>query len=275
MTYFASDFQDLDNSQNIDNFIQCLELQQSLDLYKYYKQKTFQKMRLKPGDSVLEVGCGTGNDAILLSKHVGKTGKVTAVDRSQLMLNQATEKAENFISELEFVLADAENLPFLDNTFSAVRVDRTLQHIPHPRTAIAEMVRVLKPNGWVVAFEPDWETLVIDSDYPAITRTLVNFWCDNFPSGWVGRYLLKYFCQAGLSEVNVEPITISLPQFELADKVLDLSRTAQKAGEQKMVAQDGLEGWLKALKQGDQVGEFFCAFTAFLVSGKKAFNSLR
>jgi hypothetical protein len=35
MTYFASDFQDLDNSQNIDNFIQCLELQQSLDLYKY------------------------------------------------------------------------------------------------------------------------------------------------------------------------------------------------------------------------------------------------
>jgi len=274
MTYFASDFQDLDNSQNIQNFVKCLELQQSLDLYKCYKQKTFQKMQLKPGDSVLEVGCGTGNDAILLTKYVGKTGKVTAVDRSQLMLNQAREGAENAMSELEFVLADAEKLSFLDSTFNSARVDRTLQHIPHPQTAIAEIARVLKPNGWMVAFEPDWETLVIDSDYPDITRKLVNFWCDNFPSGWVGRYLLKYFCQAGLTEVDVEPITISFAHFELADKVLDLSQTVQKAGEQKMADQDSLERWLTALKQGDQAGQFFCAFTAFLVSGKKVFNAI-
>jgi ubiquinone/menaquinone biosynthesis C-methylase UbiE len=241
-------------------------------LYKYYKQKTFQKMRLKSGDSVLEVGCGTGNDAILLTDYVGKTGKVTAVDRSQLMLNQARERTENAISKLEFVLADAEKLPFSDSTFDSARVDRTLQHISRPQTAIAEMARVVKPNGWVVAFEPDWETLVIDSDYPAITRQLANFWCDNFPSGWVGRYLLKYFRRAGLTEITVEPITISLTEFELADKVLDLSRTVQKVGEHKIADQDNLDRWLTALKQADQAGQFFSAFTAFLVSGKKAFN---
>jgi ubiquinone/menaquinone biosynthesis C-methylase UbiE len=269
MTYFASDFQDLDSSQDIQNFIQCLELQQSLNLYKYYKQKTFQKMRLKPGDSALEVGCGTGNDAVLLTNYVGKTGKVTAVDRSQLMLNQAMEEVKNAISELEFVLADAEKLPFLDNTFSAIRVDRTLQHISHPQKAIAEMARVVKPNGWVVAFEPDWETLVIDSDHRRITRSLVNFWCDNFPSGWVGRYLFKYFRQAGLTEITVEPITISLTEFELADKILDLSRTVEKISEQGIISQDDLTLWLRTINQSDQAGEFFCAFTAFLVSGKK------
>ncbi|WLT37930.1 methyltransferase domain-containing protein [Synechocystis sp. B12] len=119
MTYFASDFQDLDNSGNIENFIHCLELQQSLDLYKYYKQKTFEKMQLKPGDSVLEVGCGTGNDALLLANYVGETGKVTAVDRSQFMLDQARERAKNSTTKFEFVLANAEQLPFPDANFTA------------------------------------------------------------------------------------------------------------------------------------------------------------
>jgi ubiquinone/menaquinone biosynthesis C-methylase UbiE len=273
MTYFASDFQDLDNSHNVQNFVQCLELQQSLDLYKYYKQKTFEKMQLKPGDSVLEVGCGTGNDALLLTNYLGEMGKVTAVDRSQSMLNQARENTKNASSPLEFVLANAETLPFANNTFNSARVDRTLQHIPHPQTAIAEMARVVKSNGWVVAFEPDWGTLVINSDNRTTTRQVVNFWCDNFPSGWVGRYLSRYCSQAGLTDVTVEPITISFTQLELADKVLDISRSVEKMGEQGIANQESLDHWLTALKQGDEAGQFFCAFTAFLVSGKKASNS--
>ncbi|QHV00418.1 class I SAM-dependent methyltransferase [Synechocystis sp. CACIAM 05] len=269
MTYFASDFQDLDNSGNIENFIRYLELQQSLDLYKYYKQKTFEKMQLKPGDSVLEVGCGTGNDALLLANYVGETGKVTAVDRSQFMLDQARERAKNSTTKFEFVLADAEQLPFPDANFTAARVDRTLQHIAEPQKAIAEMARVVQSNGWVVAFEPDWETLVIDSDQRGVTRAITNFWCDNFPSGWVGRYLFKYFRQAGLTDITVEPITICLTEFELADKILDLSRTVEKISEQGTTSQNDLTLWLRAINQNDQVGEFFCAFTAFLVRGRK------
>jgi ubiquinone/menaquinone biosynthesis C-methylase UbiE len=102
----------------------------------------------------------------------------------------------------------------------------------------------------------------------------MNFWCDNFPSGWVGRYLFKYFRQAGLVDVEVEPITIALTQFELADQVLDLSRTVQKIGEEKITDQENLNHWLTTLKQDDQAGQFFSAFTAFLVSGKKASHSV-
>lgn len=269
MTYFASDFQDLDSSGNIENFIRCLELQQSLDLYKYYKQKTFEKMQLKPGDSVLEVGCGTGNDALLLANYVGETGKVTAVDRSQFMLNQAKERVKKSTTKFEFILANAEQLPFPDANFTAARVDRTLQHIAQPQKAIAEMARVVQSDGWVVAFEPDWETLVIGSEQRTITRALVNFWCDNFPSGWVGRYLFKYFRQAGLTDITVEPITICLTEFELADKILDLSRTVEKTAEQGITSQNELTSWLTTINQYDQAGDFFCAFTAFLVTGKK------
>ncbi|MGH2415986.1 MAG: methyltransferase domain-containing protein, partial [Microcystaceae cyanobacterium] len=77
--------------------------QQSLESYHRYKPKTFEQMHLVAGASVLEVGCGTGEEAIALAKRVGHTGKVTAVDRSRAMLNQALSSPENLGLPLEVV----------------------------------------------------------------------------------------------------------------------------------------------------------------------------
>ena len=64
-------------------------MQQSLEFYHRYKAKTFEAMHLVAGASVLEVGCGTGDDAIALAQIVGPSGQVTAIDRSQTMLQEA------------------------------------------------------------------------------------------------------------------------------------------------------------------------------------------
>lgn len=269
MTYFASDFKDVDGTHAAQQFIQCLKLQQSLESYHRYKHKTFEQMHLMAGASVLEVGCGTGEDAIALAKLVGNTGKVTAVDRSRAMLNQAIASIENLALPIECVLADAQQLPFADNTFDAARVDRTLQHIANPRLAIAEMVRVVRPGGWVVAVEPDWGTFTVDSDQRPLTRQLLNLWCDNFPSGWVGRQLFRYFRQADLTDLQVNPETIVLTQFELADQVLDLVQTAHKAEAKGIASPSVIQDWLSELQQFDLSQQFFCSFTLFIVSGKK------
>jgi ubiquinone/menaquinone biosynthesis C-methylase UbiE len=270
MTYFASDFKDVDGTDAVQKFVQCLRLQQSLESYHRYKHKTFEQMHLVAGASVLEVGCGTGEDAIALAKRVGNTGKVTAVDRSQAMLSQAIASTGNLGLPIEFVLADAQQLPFIDNTFDAARVDRTLQHIANPQTVITEMVRVVRPGGWVVAMEPDWGTFVVDSDQHSLTRQLLNLWCDSFPSGWVGRQLFRYFRQAGLTELQVNPETIVFTQFELADQVLDLVQTAHKAKQSGIANQSNIHDWLSELQQLGQSQQFFCSFTAFIVSGKKS-----
>lgn len=268
MTYFASDFQDVDGTDAVQKFVQCLKLQQSLESYHRYKRKTFEQMHLVARASVLDVGCGTGEDAIALAKLVGSQGKVTAVDRSQAMLNQAIASTENLGLPIEFVLADAQQLPFADNTFDAARIDRTLQHIANPQTAIAEMARVVCPGGWVVAVEPDWGTFVVDSDQRPLTRQLLNFWCDSFPSGWVGRQLFRYFRQAKLMDLQVNPETIVLTQFELADQVLELVQTAHKAEKSGVASQSAIQDWLSELQQFDQSQQFFCSFTAYIVSGQ-------
>jgi ubiquinone/menaquinone biosynthesis C-methylase UbiE len=269
MTYFASDFKDVDGTDAVQKLVQCLRLQQSLASYHRYKRKTFEQMHLVAGASVLEVGCGTGEDAIALAKLVEQDGKVTAVDRSQAMLNQAIASTANLGLPIEFVLADAQQLPFADNSFDAARVDRTLQHMPDPQTAIAEMARVVRTGGWVVAMEPDWGTLIVDSDQRTLTRQLLNLWCDNFPAGWVGRQLFRYFRQAGLTELEVHPVTIVFTQFELADQVLALAQTAHKAEETGIASPSDLQAWLNQLQQFDQSQQFFSCFTALIVSGKK------
>jgi ubiquinone/menaquinone biosynthesis C-methylase UbiE len=269
MTYFASDFKDLDRTEAIQPFVQCLKLQQSLPAYQRYKQITFEQMRLVPGAFVLEVGCGTGEDAIALAENVGKTGSVTAVDRSQAMLDQAIATAQPLDLPIEFVLADAQQLPFADNRFDAARVDRTLQHLANPLGAIAEMARVVRPGGAIVAMEPDWGTLVVDSQQQTLTRHLINLWCDAFPSGWIGRQLFRHFHQVGLTEVQVIPQTIVFTQFELADQVLDLVQTARRAEAGSEADAPEVNTWLQELQQFNQAQQFFCAFTAFIVSGEK------
>lgn len=269
MTYFASDFENVDSTDAIEKFTQCLKLQQSLEFFQNYKQKTFELLELYEGASVLEVGCGTGEDGIALAKRVSSTGRVVAIDRSQAMLDQAIASAKSLSLPIEFVQADAQQLPFEDNTFDSARVDRTLQHIANPQKAIAEMVRVVRSGGRIVAMEPDWETFIVDSENYGITRQLLNFWCDSFPSRWVGRNLAKYFHRAGLTDIQVRTETLVVTKFDLADQVFDLVQTAHRAGETGIVTEQEAQDWLKELQQLDQSQEFFCSFTGFMVSGKK------
>lgn len=269
MPYFASDFQDVDDTTAAQRFVQCLKLQQSLEFYHRYKQKTFEAMHLFTGAAVLEVGCGTGEDAIALVRQVGLTGKVTAVDRSQTMLKEATTSAQKLALPIEFVLADAQQLPFADHCFDAARVDRTLQHISNPAAVIAEMTRVVRPEGWIVAMEPDWGTFIVNSNQRDTTRQLLNYWCDSFPSGWVGRHLRQYFQQAGLTNIQISPETLVITQFDLADQVFDLVQTAHATAKAGIVSQTAAQDWLSELQQFDQAQAFFSSFTGLIVSGQK------
>lgn len=269
MAYFARDFENIDGTDGIEKFTQCLKLQHSLEFFKNYKQKTFDLLQIFEGSSILEVGCGTGEDAIALANRVGSHGKVIAIDRSQAMVDQASGSTRSLQLPIEFICADAQQLPFEDNTFDGVRVDRTLQHISDGERVIAEMTRVVRPGGKVVAIEPDWETFTVNSENHILTRQLLNFWCDSFPSGWVGRNLAKYFVHAGLTDIQVSPETLVVTQFALADQVFDLVQTAHQARERGVISLQQSKDWLNELQQIDKKQEFFCSFTGFIVSGKK------
>jgi ubiquinone/menaquinone biosynthesis C-methylase UbiE len=110
---------------------------------------------VQTGESVLDVGCGTGSLAITAKQRVGTDGAVFSIDASPEMIARANSKARKAAVDIAFQQAAAEALPFPDQQFDLVLSTLMLHHLRRTaRQACAcEMWRVLRPGGRVLAVD--------------------------------------------------------------------------------------------------------------------------
>lgn len=102
----------------------------------------------KSGESVLDVACGTGIVARLAAPSVGTAGKITGLDQNPGMLAVARSATPADLS-IQWIEADATEMPLQDSTYDVVLCQLGLQFIPNKLAALREMRRVLKPGGRV------------------------------------------------------------------------------------------------------------------------------
>lgn len=124
------------------------------------RERTIALAHLGPGESVLEVGCGTGEIAMRAKVRSGPRGVVAGIDPSPEMIAVARQKAAQANLDIDYRVASVEALPFADATFDTVLSSLMMHHLPEdlkPR-ALAEIRRVLKPGG---------RLLIVDFKEPA------------------------------------------------------------------------------------------------------------
>jgi len=116
------------------------------------RRKTANLARLHPGETVLDVGCGTGTLAIEVQKRVGTTGCVIGIDPGQEQIARAHTKAARRHVPIDFQMGVIEHLAFPDQTFDVVFSTLMMHHLPAPlkRQGLSEIARVLKPGGRLV-----------------------------------------------------------------------------------------------------------------------------
>ena len=104
--------------------------------------------RLAPGEQVLDLGSGAGTDSLVAAQMVGEDGSVTGIDMTPEMLAKARSAAAAMgATNVEFVEAEAERLPFPDESFDVVISNGVIDLIPDKDAVFAELHRVLKPGG--------------------------------------------------------------------------------------------------------------------------------
>src|ERR671928_1679269 len=104
--------------------------------------------RLAPGERVLDLGSGAGTDSLIAAQMVGDQGQVVGIDMTAPMLDKArAAAAELGVKNVEFVEAEAEQLPFPDESFDVVISNGVIDLIPDKDAVFSELFRVLAPGG--------------------------------------------------------------------------------------------------------------------------------
>jgi ubiquinone/menaquinone biosynthesis C-methylase UbiE len=236
------------------------------ETWKGYKPQSFTLLELADGDHVLDVGCGTGEDAQAIARLVRGVG-VTGVDVSEEKIADAHRRTLGVPGPVDFRVGDAVGLEFDAATFDAVRADKVFHHLDDPPKALGEMVRVAAPHARIVVSDVDYDTLVVSGAPPGSTRRILAHHCDRMPSGAVGRHLPALFRQAGLRRVEIFPYVAVVTEYD--DEVLHLQDKAEAAAEAGVVTEAEAAGWLATLAVAAAEDRFLCAVTVFTVRGRK------
>jgi ubiquinone/menaquinone biosynthesis C-methylase UbiE len=119
-----------------------------------FRERLARLARFQPGESVLDIGCGTGTQAIIAKRHVG-AGAVHGLDAGVEMIVRARHKAAKANADVTFTEGVVEQLPYPDHHFDVVLSVMMLHHLPRDVRAMCadEVKRVLRPGGRVLAVD--------------------------------------------------------------------------------------------------------------------------
>jgi demethylmenaquinone methyltransferase/2-methoxy-6-polyprenyl-1,4-benzoquinol methylase len=148
----------------------------SLGIHRLWKRYTIDVAGARKGMQVLDLAGGTGDLTAKFSRIVGPTGKVTLSDINPSMLEVGKDKLRDMglVNNIDYVEANAEDLPFNDDQFDIVTMAFGLRNVTHKENALASIFRVLKPGGRLLVLEfSKPTTLALEKIYDAYSFHLL------------------------------------------------------------------------------------------------------
>lgn len=231
-------------------------------------------MRLDGVKSILDIGCGKGEDLYRIGQIACDAAYLVGIDSIERAINAARDRVGDD-SRFHLVLSDASHgLPFCDGEFDLVFSQNFLECVSDKESLIKEVYRVLKPGGQVGFAHWDWDSQLINGTDKELIRKIIHGFADwkqdwmTDCDPWMGRRLWGAFSRSGLFTsriesrvvVNTELVPDSMSSNIISDYEALVSRN--------IITSDEYQRFLADVEKTVNDGDFFCSRTLFVYVGQ-------
>jgi ubiquinone/menaquinone biosynthesis C-methylase UbiE len=253
-------FSDVDATGHPDDYIGFLETVEGWPHVIANRERSYELLETRSGDTALEVGCGAGRAVDDLA---ARCAHAIGIDSSEQMLTTA----RRCFPQRDFRLGSAELLPLQDRSVHRYRADCLFVHLNDPMAALAEARRVLVPGGRIVLVEPDLDYWAIDADDMAVTRAILTARADTLAYPWFGRRSRALLLDAGFEDVVIEVRKDVVTDYASLEAYLP-SEVAPSVSS-GLLTKAQAEAWLAEQASRGKTNRFLRVFAAFLVSARR------
>ena len=199
-------WRDADGQANVDEMAKSLEARGRTPAQARLRRRFLKFVPVKPGERVLEVGCGTGVVVRDLAALVGRRGEVVGVDASRRLLERARALCRESAGGARIALrvADGARLPFAAHRFDAALAVTVILHVADPLRVAREMTRVTRPGGRVGLQDQDFGVVALTHPDRALTERIMRGVAERvYEEPHSGRRLPGLLRAAGLVDVRL------------------------------------------------------------------------
>ncbi len=239
-----------------DALIRMLDAAENLQAAVDLRLHSYDLLGAGPGTSVVDVGCGAGRAVAELA---GRGVDAVGVDPDEKMIAVARSRWP----DADLRPGGAYDLPLSDASMDGYRADKVLHILAEPERALAEARRVLTPGGRIVLVGQDWDTIVIDSGDPALTRTIVHARADLVTDPRSVRRQRNLLLDAGFRDVAVEVRTGVFTGPTMLPMLEGMAERARAGG---AVTDEQANGWLADQRSRAEADRLFLALPLFVAA---------
>jgi len=256
-------FTAVDQQADPNAWVRVLDKLRAEPFYAAYKHRVIELLQPRSGELYLDVGAGTGEDSAAVASSANC--RMIGVDRSLTMATVCDKRAH-----IPALVCDAGDLPFADEVFSGARADRTFQHLPDPRRALVEILRITKSGGRVITVDPDYGTQAMELPDQTLARRVLRYRADHMlRNGTLAHQMDGMFRDVGFRSIQVEPLTLSVRDPTSVDNVMGLRTWARTAATYGHLETEEADRWEEQFDLTVRAGKFLYVVTFFITVGAK------
>jgi len=222
----------------------------------------------QPGESILDVGSGPGNQAYELSPLVSPGGAIEGVDPAESAIAISSRRCSG-LTNTKFKIGDAEQLPYADSAFDAVMSSQVFEYLNNVSGGLQEIYRVLRPGGRVLIHDTDWGALLWRSSDMQRMARVMDVWDRHLADPNLPQSLGSKLRETGFAEIKVEPIVQIETEFDPGSVSGVLMQFITGYVESQGIPASEATAWKEDLERLGAAGDYFFSSNEYIFLGGK------